>query len=79
MALSQISGMVVPKDPRLNILMDFAHFRMSSHRTLFANLLSAASLLIFNVWILEELPSIEDWVNKVRYMCLVSKVSALNS
>lgn len=79
LALTQIFGMAVPKDSRLMILMDFGFFKIPHYRLLLANLLPAVSLLVAKVRKLEESPSMEDWVIKVRFMCLVSKLSAMNS
>lgn len=77
--LSQIFGMEVPKDdPRLTILLDFGFFKIWHHRLLLANLLTAACILVAKTWKLEESPSMEDWIIKVRLICLVSKLSALN-
>lgn len=48
---------------------------MSNH----ANLLAAASMLTVKAWKLEGVPSIEEWTQKVQYMCLVNKLSAFNN
>lgn len=74
LALSHISSIEVPKNPQFMVLMDFAYFKIPSSRMLFANLLTAASLFIVKVW-----KSIDEWVNKIRYLCLINKLSVLNS
>lgn len=54
LALSQIIATEVPVNPRFRILLDFEFFKMGSHKMLFANLLTAAYLLLAKMWKLED-------------------------
>lgn len=78
-AVSQIQDIEISKVPWFLALLDFTHFKMINHRLLLANLLTAASMLIVKAWKPEGTPSIDEWTQKVQYMCLVSKLSALNN
>lgn len=73
----RIVGVKVPVDLRFMVLFDFEIFQVVRYRILLANLLTAASLLIAKIWKLGTVPSLEDWITKITYMCPMSKLSSL--
>lgn len=59
------------------LLLDFEGCKTGELKVLTANMLTVATLLISNTWKSAEIPLISEWLGKIRYMGLISKISAM--
>lgn len=51
--------------------------KVRTYKELLANMLTAAALLMVKKCKSVEIPTWEEWISKVRYMCLITNVSAM--
>lgn len=58
---------------KLMLLLDFDYYKIRSYKELIVKMVIAATLLITEKWKVEEIPTLEEWISKARYTCLISK------
>lgn len=75
--IKQISGTKLPLTPRVMLLLDSEYGRIIIGKELLAHILTAATLLIAKWWKLKEEVSVWEWIMKIRYMCLINKLTAI--
>lgn len=63
-------GVSLPLHPRWFLLMYFIYFQIRRGKILLANLLMAATIIIARYWESTIIPSLIEWVSKVKYACL---------
>lgn len=61
------------------LLSDFACCKMGSSKVLMANILAAAMTLIASTWKSSDVPTVGEWLRKIRYMGPMGKLSAICS
>lgn len=73
-ALKEITGQCIEIHPSVMLLFDFRIYR---HKELLANLLSASITLSAQNWKTAMIPSMQEWLAKVRHVCLLNKLSTV--
>lgn len=66
MAILEVTGRSLQLNPREMLLFDLGSD--CKHKTLVANMLTAAALLLAQKWKSQEIPTITEWLAKIRYM-----------
>lgn len=61
------------------LLGDFDGCNLRPSKVLLANPLAAATMLIASQWKLLEAPSMNEWLGKVRFLCLMGKRTAIGN
>lgn len=60
------------------LLLDFEHAGVVLLKDFLAHMLTAATLIIIaKPWKTQEKASVTDWIAKVKYMCLINKLTAI--
>lgn len=63
----KINGLLVAFHPCIFLLNDFQHHHLLKQKVFLANLLTAATLLMAKNWKSPWVPSLEEWLAKIRY------------
>lgn len=75
--IEEITKIRLPMNPRVMLLLDFEYGGVVTFKILLAHMLTAATLLIAKPWKSEKELQLMDWIEKIRYMCLVNKLTAI--
>lgn len=67
----------IPWSPRVMLLADFEGTDIGQAKELVVNMLSAAAMLIASKWKSPIIPTITEWLIKVRCTVLMTKISAI--
>lgn len=72
--LKEVTGQELKLHPRVMILLDLRKYK---HKDLIANMLTAAITLLAQNWKTTKVLSMQEWLLKVCYVCLLNKLSAI--
>lgn len=59
------------------LLLDLDYYKLQNYRILWGDSLTAVSLLIAKAWKLQEVLKFEECVDKMRLICLMSKLTVM--
>lgn len=74
--VEEITKVKLPVNPRIMLLLDCECVRVVMFKEILAHMLTAATLLTAKHWKSEEV-TIREWIEKVKDMCLVNKLTAI--
>lgn len=63
----------LPWTPRVMMLADMLGIAVANMKTIIVNMLAAASMLIASKWKTPDIPTVNEWLTKVRFMGLLAK------
>lgn len=66
-----------PLNSRAVLLLGFEDSKLKKCKDFIAHLLTSATLLIAKRWDMTDVSAIKEWFSKIRYMCLLNKLSAM--
>lgn len=75
--LSQIIGVRVPLTRLITLLFDFGCFKLQNYKVWLDDVFTEVSMLIAKAWKLKDTPTLDAWIDKMRSMCLMSKLITL--
>lgn len=75
--IQEIFGRERSQTPRVMLLCDFSGCKIGVLGPLLAGMLIVAAILIMSKWKLPEIPTISEWLNNIRYIDLMCKLTAL--
>lgn len=75
----EITKIKMPSCPRVMLLLDFQFGGIVVRKEILEHMLPAASLLITKYWKSRKEVSLREWLEMIRYMYLISKLTAIIS